>query len=320
MALKEFDQLFASMDTFVRSLTSAAKLLEEAPALFLEELGRAFPPDHAEAAELVPRLAKELATCGARLHAGFKHVNTMGHLLAAARERSDAAHQVVSQRNKAWAPKERADQDADALRKRFGRSYSLQEKKGRLQAKSTADETFKKASSSAEEALDDVLSKRWITAAGVLSELCRCVSIVFGDGSLGRDCDSLAWQLEESREATAPDVRSTDTAARPPPPVTLEGAEVLPCASMPPPAAAGSLALPPQAPYSEGQRVEVWSSGEQAWVPGLVEKAFAEEGVDGADDGTRFKVPAGSVKVSHAKGFKYVRAEQVQTAVRPQEG
>jgi len=66
--------------------------------------------------------------------------------------------------------------------------------------------------------------------------------------------------------------------------------------------------------YQAGQKVEIYSSGEKAWLPGVVEKIFVEAGVDvAAEHGKSFKVPAGAVKVTHAKGFKYVRAEQMET-------
>merc|ERR1740121_1996838 len=105
----------------------------------------------------------------------------MGQLVKVARDRNEGVRQLVRVRNSAWGPKQQADRDAEALRQRFGRSFSLEEKRCRLQAKAAANEAFRKASTEAEEALDAALFQRWTTTSGYLSELCNCFCIVFED-------------------------------------------------------------------------------------------------------------------------------------------
>jgi len=350
----------------------------------------------------------------------------------------------------AVGPKVRADREAEALRKRFGREFTLEEKRERLQAKTSANEAFRQASSQAEEALEAALAQRWSSVTGYVSELCLCIAAVFGDSQLlAQGCgnladqfslapstsivesspspvllgsfrqlaplmedkapsQSVAWEaaaqpctsppepptvsvgpasppslqeaasvaslLSEASLATAEPPCSPPAASAPAPPVasgapsvtevslpvsssapaaatapttgtestsalqatateellpaaTLAGdltlscgrmsesVQSLPAASLPA-AAADSAAAPPPT-LQQGQKVEVWSSSEKVWLPGLVEKVFVEAGVDkAAEQGKRFKVPAGSVKVVHAKGFKYVRQEHLHTAVR----
>lgn len=442
-SLDRFDHLLSAMDLVRRHLAEAGKLIEGVPQILGDSLSEAFAGT-SEAAELVPRLVRELEACRARFQAGVLHVERMDDLMKTARGRSQEARQVVVARNGAWGPKLRADRDAEALRKRFGRQYSLEEKSQRLQAKTTANEAYKKASAEAEEALDEVLSQRWAISSGCLSELCRSVAAVFRNTRLADEGDCLAERfaaaasadvteagptllgstqvlrpdkdqpspsqappqppqaeclveppnMSEPSESMPPpevfaaaaaadgsgsqDVQQAHTAAlaserAPSPPimslpvpsrtsgwtstagnlvVTMDAQEALPSESLAvaeapdndepsgsvgapplavstesalsllaaslPPGAACSTTCPPRAIYSEGQRVEVWSSSEQSWVPGLVERVFADEAVDVADQGTRFKVPSGSVKVLHAKGFKYIRAEQLETALRPQ--
>merc|ERR1740121_159638 len=102
-------------------------------------------------------------------------------MIKVARDRSESVRHLVSKRNAAWGPKQRADKDAEALRQRFGRSFSLEEKRSRLQAKAAAAEAFRKASAQAEDALDTALFQRWTTTSGYLSELCSCISTVFED-------------------------------------------------------------------------------------------------------------------------------------------
>jgi len=235
---------------------------------------------------------------------------------------------ALNARKQTWETKVKADQDAEQLRERFGRKFTLQEKRERLETKTRASEAFKNASAYPGRALDVALSQRWITITSFASELCWCMASIHADtDSPSKGCISMAAQFAQACEAdraakSSPmllgSVRrhtfSTDNGSTKPPlsSGSSSSAESLPQTDSTSTAIGSPLWSLPE--YRPGQKVEIWSSSEKAWLPGEVEKVFVEAGVDvAAEQGKSFKVPAGAVKVTHARGFKYVRAEQMQT-------
>lgn len=361
-ALEQLDELVTCLELASKRMAQAAEQLEAIPRAVSGALGKAFPPGCGQGGALaaLPCLAEKLGAWGAQCQAGAGHIANMSDQLQAMRAQSEVARRLVSDRNSALGNKSRTDREAEALRRRFGRSYSLEEKRDRLHAKATADKVLQVTSARAVEALDKVLAETWPSTAGVLSELCRCICTVLGEAQpLADDLDSLARCLAESSLAAdgeaAPVLLGSTVrldGAQPKSawdplqsstcPLTLCSEEARPVVSLvaaaalqqpaqsvgqspsalsapttsPPPGGAGLAGSPRRASCMEGERVEIWSSGEGAWLLGLVERVFSEEAVDVVGEGSRFKVPAGSIKVSHAKGFKYVRTEQVQMLLR----
>lgn len=336
--LTDFGSLLDVMAEFGRNVENAAMKLDAAPAPLLEELGKKFP-----GGDFLPRLVSNFAACGARLQEGKCRAVHVQQKIANAQERGKEVWQVLNARDDAWRPKVEADERAEALGKRFGRSFSIDEKRQRLQAKARTTEEFKTHTENACKELDKFLELRWQIAADIVSEICRCYAAVFaGSAQLAAD---FACTVETLGISSAPSLSISPSASSTGElPVmmattigrgqTVQGGPLCPTAETSHQGAGGILGAmamalsgqsstsipPPTVPadarevsqgFVEGEIVQVWSQSKNEWLNGKVDKVYTASSSVGG-----YHVPAGVVQVSHAEGMKYVRRDQLASQLR----
>jgi len=256
---------------------------------------------------------------------------------------STSIRDAFATRKGIWTDKAHCDARVEELRKRFGPTFSLEEKRARLSAKHSADKVFEAHTKEVAGAITSLLSRRWTATGAALSQVCSCYVAVLEDSQeLSSGLRSLTARLQgsvpeaaEVREAqpasptsvpreeaacaadeasvrrssspssTAPASSLQATASEPGPPADPE------------PTAPLATTSPAEAPFPEahcfeqGDVVQVWSTSEDAWLEGVVEAVYKEAGQDGG-----YLVPAGVVKVSHDVGVKYIRPDQIATTLR----
>jgi len=338
----EFDDLVSAVDSFRAAILVAADQFAAAPAALVEHLNKVCTPGNPWSG-LVPKLTTHLSTCAARLQSGTRHVEAVKYLIEQCRAQSAEVRSAFAAREAAWAPKVHCDEQVLAMRKRFGPSFLLKEKRARLSAKTSADQEFEKCTETASLAVDDLLSRKWATTGAMLWELCRYYVEVFQDAQqMFQDFSDLANLVvppvrTESLLAERDMVRSSagDEASasgmesgrwgrrgHPPRPQPASLAEPAPLPPLGKPlcsssdVASTSSAEPSlhdcrEQNLSRGDKVLVWSASSMAWLDGVIEDIYTASGVTNG-----YMVPVGAVKVSHRSGLKFIRPEHVNTVLR----
>lgn len=319
----EFERLSDAICRFGTEVVVAAEQLAAAPTALLSELG-GMTLMSSSGKSLVPELASQLGVWSARLQAGASHLEAMRRLADSCREKAAVAREVICRRAEAHKPKAQADADAEALNHRFGHNFTLEEKRVRLQRRHLRNEEFKKLTEEAAAALDDALAQKGGSAAVMLAELCHYGAEVFGGAQpLAAEFGRLAKAFATARPSPPPAGGTCERAdssdgvrirLRDQIGAALTGRPLPRAASAASPSGSGASASPggPSLDgYSVGHRVQVWSEREHTWADGVVDRIFLENGVDEG-----YKVPAGVIKVSFARGTKYIRPENRAAELR----
>merc|ERR1719282_768552 len=63
--------------------------------------------------------------------------------------------------------------------------------------------------------------------------------------------------------------------------------------------------------FYKGEKIQVWSSSQHAWLDGIVKEVFTMETTH-----DNYAVPAGVVKVESAAGIKFIQPDQLQKLLR----
>mmetsp|Transcript_49399 Transcript_49399/g.127482 ORF Transcript_49399/g.127482 Transcript_49399/m.127482 type:complete len:434 (-) Transcript_49399:158-1459(-) len=190
--LTQYDELVSAMEAFRSSIMTAVVNFEAAPTALLDHLGKA-KCDAAPWNSLVPRLSAHLSACASRLQEGRRHIHAVEYLVEQCKEQCAEVRAAVKARDQAWRPKVLHDERAAALRKRFGPSFLLEEKKQRLKAKAEADKEFDRRTEVADKAIEDLLSRKWAITGAMVWEICRYYVSVFQDSQqLFHDFSDLA--------------------------------------------------------------------------------------------------------------------------------
>jgi len=321
--VSDFDSLLSLTEQCGRDIQEAMLRLQGATQPLVERLKR-FQSEVPCSCEPLAQLQRQLGACGKQLGGGGSSLQALARLSSEARERSGEVHRLFESRGKALAKKQQCSQEVEAIHKRFGPAFSLESKASRLKAKHEAEEEFRVRDEEAVQKVAEVLDHRWAFLQPILAELCRWHAAVFaGAEELTVGLAELATRLSSPPAAGAvPTLEPTVSTSTAPAPGCGSGdggtAAPTPLAVCEPEAAAKSAlaaaaAAQPAAAADlrVGERVEVWSTGQEAWLEGVVEQIFAVEAVE---DG--FRVPAGVVKVSMATGVKFVRPEAIATTLR----
>lgn len=313
--LEDFDALLRVADAFRETVAEATARVQVASAQLLEHVESCLGGvgDHHGGA-LSSRCVAQIEGCATRLRCGQPHLDAVQQMIQAAREQSEGVHKALAARDAAWAPKVHCDERAEEVRQRFGPTFSLEEKKARLQAKHSADEAFRTASAEASQSFEGLLARKHALSGSILSAFCQAFAAVFGGShDLAAELQQLASVLSELRASPPAPMPGDEGGPRRPAGTaggeetgSAEGGAVGEGPGRPAPAAAGA----PQA-FAKGDNVQVWSSGEQAWLDAVVEEKYHKAGVA---DG--YWVPAGVLKVVHSKGVKYIRPEQIASLIR----
>jgi len=202
-----WDALLAAVETFTEDIAAAAGQFAAAPGALLKHLEQTCNieerdkcPGDAPAlwSQLVPQLASQLGHCAEGLQKGQRRVQAMRYLLEQSRAQSAEVHEAFGMRDAAWGPKAQCDERAAELRKRFGPSLLLRERKARLQAKHTADLNYQQRTDEAEKAAGDMLDRRWAITGAMLWEICQYYTDVF------READKLLRGFSDIANHLAP--------------------------------------------------------------------------------------------------------------------
>lgn len=340
----EFEDLVSAVDSFSQAILVAAANFASAPTALMEHLNRVCTPGNPWSS-LVPKLTSHLRTCAERLQSGTRHVEAVQYLIEQSRTQSAEVHSAFAAREAAWAPKAQCDERVSALRKRFGPSFLLEEKKARLSAKKSADEEFERRTEAASSAVEDLLSRKWATTGAMLWELCRYYVEVFQDAqqmfqdfselsnlvvpparteSLLAERDLHQSSLSRGDKAAGDrDLRCSRYRGHPPPrpqPPSLSTPGPLPPLGRPSPLSSDAASTSSAAPSSQdsheqhpvqGEKVQVWSDSSKTWLDGVIDEVYAASGIANG-----YVVPVGAVKVSHRSGLKFIRPEHVNDVLR----
>jgi len=315
--LGELSSLFTLLDTvdaFRKAMSTAIAAFEAAPSPLLFHLQQSYPAG-TPGSDLVAELSDCIKPCVQRLQEGRRTLEALQEVCQRFDTDNVKIHELLATRKQSWTSKVLCDEKADELRRRFGPSFTMEEKRARLKAQHEADEAFTKSTQAVAQAIDACVAEK-PKSTGEMLEQVRKTYAALWDGAY-RAGPSPSAAADASIPSATADTLPPDSGrvavpeageAQPQAPVARADAS-LPTLLQADALHAGGVGE--HLSFVKGERIQVWSNAEKAWLEGLVEDVFASAATDGG-----FTVPAGAVKVSHSSGKKYVRKEAVDTTLR----
>lgn len=183
----DFEAVLRSVEAYCNEMQSALARLDEAPGPMMNHLAK-YSTEHPATCDDVKSLALLLSAGSRRLRSSEIRIGDLLQRIRATIDKCASIREASFTRKGAWATKLRCEAEVQALHRRVGPRFTMEEKSSRLKANHEAGLAFKQNTEDLAQLLSDVIEQRWTESLGpMLAELCRIQAVLFDSSEHSRD-------------------------------------------------------------------------------------------------------------------------------------